>query len=249
MRKVINILMSWVIWVISFTNSRESWLLIQGYSAVIHTPVHLDSLCFMAYASVHLHGCAYMCAHTHTQCKGERAIVYKTIGVGSLATMGCEFIEALTFSMSQITCQTKRLWRQGHPNGRCYAYSKDMIMAWQALMGCCRLWESEKPGKIHLIYRYLIHPFFSFIYCLITLGWPEGAAVRKVNWLGIIISLEQIGKRCTDELYANKFTVRRQGHLEHLTCMSTQEENRNIFILRSNRGVQSFTRRSMFMQS
>ncbi len=46
---------------------------------------------------------------THTQRKGERAIVYKTIDGGSLATMGYEFIEALTFSMSQITWRTKRL--------------------------------------------------------------------------------------------------------------------------------------------
>lgn len=63
--------------VISFTNSREGWLLIQGYSAVIHAPVHLDSLLFMAYAIMHLHRCAF--AHTHTQSKGESAIVYKTI--------------------------------------------------------------------------------------------------------------------------------------------------------------------------
>lgn len=181
----------------------------------------------------------HMRTHTHTQCKGERAIVYKTIGGGSLATMRCEFIEALTFSMSQITWRRKRLWRQGHPNGRRYTYSKDMIMAWQALMGCCRLWESEIPEMIYLIYRYLIHLFFSFIYCFITLGWPEGAAVRKVNRLGIIISLgehhksmcgdEQIGKRCTDGLYANKFTVRREGHLERLAYVREEEISSSAF--------------------
>lgn len=95
------------------------------------------------------------------------------------------------------------------------------------------------PGMIYLIYRYLIHPFFSFIYCFITLHWPEGAAVRKVNRLGIIISFgehhksmcadEQIGKRRTDGLYANKFTVRREGHLERHVYVCAQEENTNIF--------------------
>lgn len=52
---------------ISFTDSRESWLLIQGYSAVFHAPVHLDSLLFMAYESVYLHGSAYAYTPTHTK--------------------------------------------------------------------------------------------------------------------------------------------------------------------------------------
>lgn len=235
--------------VIYFTNSRESWLLIQGYSAVIHAPVHLNSLLFMAYASVYLHGCAY--AHTHSTQRwvcncvqdnrrwiacNDGMWIYRGINIFNVAN----------------NLRTKRLWRQGHPNGRCYTYSKDMIMAWQALMGCCNLWESEMPKMIYLIYRYFIHPFFSFIYCFITLGWPEGAAVRKVNRLGIIISLgehhksmcgdEQIGKRCTDGLYANKFTVRREGHLERLACVRTQEEEISSF--GSTRGVQSTFLRS-----
>ncbi len=58
--------------------------------------------------------------------------------------------------------------------------------------------------------------------------------------LGIIISIgehhksmcgdEQIGKRCTDGLYANKFTVRREGHLERLACVRTEEEEISSFV-------------------
>lgn len=59
--------------VISFTDSRESWLLIQGYSAVFHAPVHLDSLLFMAYESVYLHRCAYAYTPTHTHTKQKWA--------------------------------------------------------------------------------------------------------------------------------------------------------------------------------
>lgn len=41
---------------------------------------------------------------------------------------------------------------------------------------------------------------------------------------------EQTGKRRTDGLYANKFTVRREGHLECLAYIREQERNTNIFI-------------------
>ncbi len=67
-----------------------------------------------------------------------------------------------------------------------------------------------------------------------------------MNRLGIIISFgehhksmcgdEQIGKRCTDGLYANTFTVRREGHLERLAYMREEissfafNQGRSIFV-------------------
>lgn len=194
-----------------------------------------------------------MCICTHTQTHKAKVSVQLCTRqyVGIACNNRMWIYRGITISMSQITWRAKCLWRQGHPNGRRSAYSGDMIMAWQALMGSCRHWESEMPGMIYLIYRYLIHPFFGFIYCFITLRWPEGAAVRKVNRLGIIISFgehhksmcddEQIGKRRTDGLYANKFTVRREGHLERLVCVRTQERKHKYIHLCSTKGVQSFT--------
>lgn len=216
--------------VISFTNSRESWLLMQGYSVVIHAPVHLDSLLFMAYASVYLHGCAYERTHSTQRwaCNcvqdNRRGIacnngmwIYRGIDIFNVAN---NLANKTSVTARSPQRKTLHLFK-GHDHGM------------TGFNGLLQTLGVRMPEMIYLIYTHLIHPFFSFIYCFITLGWPEGAAVRKVNRLGIIISFgehhksmcgdEQIGKRCTDGLYANTFTVRREGHLERLAYVREEE--------------------------